>query len=111
ALRVDLEDASFVAGADEQRAVGLRDHRPQKRRRRLVDELGRRAERQLAAAVDRQVFDVAFEEIVLRRGLEELGRRGVARQRQQEGGGRRQQTPGGTLPLSHVGGRTPSGGH
>ena len=48
ALRVDAVDLAFVAGADKQRAVGPRHHGPEKRRRRLVDQLGHRAERELA---------------------------------------------------------------
>jgi hypothetical protein len=72
ALRIDSKDLALVAGADEQRAVGLRDHRPQKRRRRLEHELGGLAERQLAVAVNRQVLDVALEKIGLGRRLEEL---------------------------------------
>src|SRR2546430_17513438 len=58
ALRIDLEHLAVVAAADEQRAVGLRDERPQKRRRRFEHELGRRTEHQLAVAVDGEVFEI-----------------------------------------------------
>ncbi len=81
ALRVDLEDLAFVAGADEYGPVRLRDHRPQKRRRRFIDQLGGRSERQLAVAVDREILDVAFQEFALSGGLEEFGRRRLQRQR------------------------------
>src|SRR5262249_11278025 len=77
ALRVDAEDLALVAGADEQRAVRRGDHRPQERRRSLVDLLGDRTERQLSVGVDREVLDVALEELTLRRCLEELRRGGL----------------------------------
>src|SRR5262249_20729801 len=97
ALRVDLEDFAFVAAADKQRAVGLRGDRPQKRRGRFVHELGRRSERELAAAVDRQIVDVTLEELGLRRGLEEFRRGSLDRKRERDsddGGGRRHRGSG-----------------
>ena len=91
ALRVDPKHLALVARADEQRAVGRRHHRPEERRRGLVHQLGDRAERQLSVVVDREVLDVAFQEVVLCRGLKEL--RGGSVKGNQRGGdeGRRQQ--------------------
>ena len=66
-----------------QRAVGLRDHRPQKGRGRLVDQLRRRTEHHPAVAVDRKVLDVASQKVGLRRRLKELRRGGVKRQKRE----------------------------
>src|SRR4029077_14984843 len=93
ALRVDAEDLAFVAGPDEQRAVGGRHHRPEKRRGRLVHQLGDGTQRELTVAVDREVLDVAFEEIGLAHGLEELRRRCLKRHQRQDKSRRRRQDP------------------
>ena len=51
---------AFVAGADEQRSVRLRRSTDQRNGAAVsYDQLGRRAEGQLAVAVDRQVLDIA----------------------------------------------------
>ena len=78
-LGVDAEDLALVAGADKQRTIAGREQRPEKRRRRLVDELGGGAEDELTVHVDRQVFDVAAEKIGLRLGLKEFRRGRVDR--------------------------------
>src|SRR5581483_2435143 len=49
--------------------------RPHERGRRFVDEVERRTEHELAARIDRQVLDVAFQKVGLRRRLKEFGRR------------------------------------
>ena len=56
---VDAEDLALVAGADEERAIGPRQHRPEKRRRRLVDELGRRAERRAGRRLSIERFSTS----------------------------------------------------
>src|SRR5262249_29204064 len=56
------------------------------RRGGLVDELGRRTERELAATVDRQILDVALQEIGLCGGLKKFRRRSVERQRKRQEG-------------------------
>ena len=86
ALRVDPEHFAFVAGADEQRAIRLSDHRPEERRGGFIHQLRRRSERQLPVTVDREVVDVAFEEIGLRGGLEELRCRGPHGRGREDGG-------------------------
>ncbi len=72
ALGVDLEHLAFVAGAREQRPVRARDQRPEEGRRRFVHQLGRGPEHELAMAIDREALDIAFQEVGLRRRLEEL---------------------------------------
>ena len=47
--------------------------RPEKRRRRFVDQLGGGPEHQLPAAVDREILDFALQEVGLGGGLEEFG--------------------------------------
>ena len=74
AVAIDPEDLAFVAGADEERPVAARDHGPEKWRGGLVDQLVGRADGQLAARVDRQAVEIAFEEVGLGRDLEELRR-------------------------------------
>ena len=75
AVAIDAHDLAVVAGAEEHRLVRPGEHRPDKRHAGVVHAPHLGPEHQAAVFVDRQVLDVAAEEIGLRRGLPEAGRR------------------------------------
>ena len=86
---------ALVAGAEVERAVSSGRNRPDKRRRRLVDEVDGRAEHELTAGINRQIVDFALQEIGLRGGLEKLRGRGVQRSSEKRGKQRaRRNNPG-----------------
>ena len=80
------EDLSFVAGARPQRAVRAGDQRPQEGRRRLGDLRRARSEEHASVAVNREVLDVALEEVGLRRDRPERRRGGNQGRRRQADG-------------------------
>src|SRR5436305_13082257 len=79
ALCIDANHLAAVACTDKDRTVSSGQQRPKERRGGLVNQIGRGPEHKLAAAVEREVLDVPFEELGRRRRLKELGRRGVER--------------------------------
>ena len=84
-LRIDLVHLAFVARADKQRPIGSGRDRPQRGRRCFVHQLDGRPEHELAVTVDRQVLDIAFQEIGLGGRLKCFWRGRVdRRQRQRE---------------------------
>ncbi len=91
ARRIDAVHLAFVSRADEERPVASGHDGPDKRRRRFVDQLDRRPERELAASVDGQVVDLALQEVGLRRGLKELGRGRVQDGASERGGSTQRQ--------------------
>ena len=74
---VDPVDLAFVAAAGVERAVRRVDDRPEERRARVVDGGRGRAERQPAEGVDREVLDLAAQELALGRDLPERRERSV----------------------------------
>src|SRR4029453_12651883 len=72
----DLQHLAFVAAAGPQRAVGSGDDGPEKRRRRFREQRSRWPEENAAVAIDRQVFDIPFQEVGLRRDVPERRRGG-----------------------------------
>src|SRR5665213_4592674 len=102
AVGADAVDLAVISRAEIERAVGRRRDGPDEWRRRFEDQIERGAEQQLAARVDRQVFDFALEEIALRCGLKEFRRRSVSRRGSQGCQQHAREESAGTVSYTHL---------
>ena len=74
AAAIDADDFALVPGTQEERFIGPRQDRPYEGHTGIVDGAHLGAEHQPSVLVNREMLDVAAEEIGLRGGLPEAGR-------------------------------------